>query len=410
MTTPIEETDHPLGYPVAEFDGVGEPDVRLDQAQRTYIRSLEGWQKEAIVTGHPSGNAWRLACDEGEYANGSDAAPSPLCFFTAGVASSYVEEIVALADRREIAIDDLRVVVDNYYTRSGSAVRGTRTAGALPPELDVEVTADADHGTIEELLADATRMAPITGLLAESHSNPFSLVYEGEQVPTGEVPSLNGDPLPDPDAVIEGHAPTAQRIAESPVEHLHRPTEPLSEDEQKYRGLEPDEYMEAVGTPDDGDTPDLIVHMRGTCTARDDGLTETEIEVFNPPGSMFRLRADESVHTGGEGRAPDSLSYVSSGIAFCFMTHVQSYAKPLGKEIADLNMVQDTHLSFGGATSGTEQRARALPVESHVHLDTPEGEEFAREAFRIAERSCFLQALCRTPDLQATIRNLSLNR
>ena len=46
----------------------------------------------------------------------------------------------------------------------------------------------------------------------------------------------------------------------------------------------------------------------------------------------------------------------------------------------------------GGALSGAADR-----VETHVHLDTREGVDFARRCRGMGERTCFLHALYRTP-------------
>lgn len=407
MTSPIEASNRPLAHSVDDFDGVGTPDVRLDRAQRLSLRSLENWQKEAVVSDFPSGTSWRLASDEGPYAKGADdAAPSPLCYFTAGMVSMFADEFLAAADRRDVPVEDLTMVLDNYYTRSGSVVRGTRTAGALPPELALEVDSAASDETVADLLDAATETAPVNGLLTDSHETAYRLFCNGDEISTGEVASLAGNPLPDPGELFEDISPAAPNPDESPVQHLHRPTEQLPDDEQKFPGYDPSANLEALGSPDESDVPELIIHMRGTCRIRDDGLREVQIEVFHPPGSMFRFLSDPDGPREAA-PAPDATTYLASGLAFCFTTHIQSYAQPLGKEISDLRMIQDSHFSAGGASSGSEGQGEALPLEGHVYLEIPDGEEFAREAFRIADESCFLQALCRTPELEPIVRSIS---
>ena len=42
MTTPLEALGCPLGFEVADGIGLDAPPVRLDQAQRTRVRSLSG--------------------------------------------------------------------------------------------------------------------------------------------------------------------------------------------------------------------------------------------------------------------------------------------------------------------------------------------------------------------------------
>ncbi len=91
---------------------------------------------------------------------------------------------------------------------------------------------------------------------------------------------------------------------------------------------------------------------------------------------------------------------MSAGIAFCFMTQFGRYAEIVRKELPSYRIVQDTHFARGdgAGTPGT-----ADPVETHVFLDTPEGDDFAREVLDMSEQTCFLHALCRT-DLAPVVR------
>jgi hypothetical protein len=106
---------------------------------------------------------------------------------------------------------------------------------------------------------------------------------------------------------------------------------------------------------------------------------------------------------GGRGLAPDAASYISAGIAFCFMTQLGRYAKIARKDLRDYRIVQDTHFSPGGATHGTGQAGRAEPVETDVYIESGEDDEFARLALDMSEQTCFLHALCRS-ELRARIR------
>ena len=113
------------------------PDNRKGDALRTWVRSLSGFQKEALVRSAKTGDTWRLVSDEGPYLNGHDAAPCPLAFLSTGMAASFMNEILALADLQGIEIGKLKLVQDNFYTMKGSMPkrtmvgggRGRRTAG-----------------------------------------------------------------------------------------------------------------------------------------------------------------------------------------------------------------------------------------------------------------------------------------
>jgi hypothetical protein len=66
----------------------------------------------------------------------STKAPCPISFLTTGMDPAYMEEILALAKQRGIAVRDLRFVQDNYYAMKGSALRDTMTGGAKDIDLE----------------------------------------------------------------------------------------------------------------------------------------------------------------------------------------------------------------------------------------------------------------------------------
>ena len=107
----------PIFFEIGNFDelGLSLPSDRHGQSVRTWARSLTVMQKEAIVFSERSGKAWRLASDEGPYLDGHDTAPCPLSFLTTGMVASYMNEIQALAKQRNIKINDITLIQDNFY-------------------------------------------------------------------------------------------------------------------------------------------------------------------------------------------------------------------------------------------------------------------------------------------------------
>ncbi len=93
----IENSDFPLVFKVQESpmtppEGNPVEDETTKIALRVQVRALDGMQKEAVVSTN-SGNTWRLVSDEGPYLNGTDLAPFPLAFYTAGMQFSFISEI-----------------------------------------------------------------------------------------------------------------------------------------------------------------------------------------------------------------------------------------------------------------------------------------------------------------------------
>ena len=393
LTSPLEELGYPLFFAVDESAGLEAPAERLDQSQRTSVRHLSGMQKEALVTSSRSGTTWRLASDEGDYLDGDDVAPCPLAFMTTGMVCSYANEVVALAEERDVEFSDLELVQDNFYTMTGSALRGDMTGGALNPEIEVRIDADADEAALRKLVDDAFTSAPVTGLLRGELENAFALALDGQRLEADRVAELDA-PLLDAEAHRFEEIPRDAGEQDPPLgRNTGRTTPEFTGDRGKYTSGESSSLASEQ---------DRVLHLRGTCTLRDDGLKSVEVELFSPRGSVFELLSDEPEGHGGRGRAPDATTYVAAGLGFCFMTQFGRYAGIVGKELADYRIVQDTHFAAGATAGSSGEPAHADPVETHVFLRSSEGEDFARDVLDMSEQTCFLHALCRT-DLEPEV-------
>lgn len=366
---------------------IAAPPSRRGVALRAWCRSLAGMQKEAIVASSADAKVWRLVSDEGPYLNGYDEAPFPLGHMTTGMIASYMNEVTALARARGVGTDGLRLVLHSYYSMEGSALRGTMTGGALPPELEVHGAAGSDPAALLALAEDAVAASPVCAVLGQVHEGLFTLTANGARVAPERVAAFAGEPPPDPGKRLERAEPGAG------------PEEPL------ITQVAPAELVDGAGGASSSyaETQSRILHVLGECAVRADGTKEIDMRILSPTGSTFRFLSDEATALGGGGAAPDAATYLSAGIAFCFMTQLGRYATITRKTLDAYRLVQDTHLPLGAASSGGGRAGTADPVETHVYLDTPESEDFARHALDMSEQTCFLHALCRT-ELQTRVR------
>lgn len=369
-----------------EAVGLSPAPLRHGDAVRTWVRALAGFQKEALVLSTRTGAMWRLVSDEGAYLNGHDAAPCPLSFLTVGMISSYMNEIMALAARDGVTLRHLRLIQNNYYTMKGSMMKRTMTGGALPVELEVEIACDLPDAALTEMLSNAVHASPLNGLMRGVLPSLFTLTHNGTQIATGAAQALAGAAVGGPG----GAAPIAGDTDLRLIERL---------------GLSPQKAV-AKGTAGTAtsltDEQDRTLNPAAICTLRADGIKEIEQHLYSPHGSIFRYLSEEAP-PHGQGRAPDAVSYISAGIAFCFMTQFGRMAMMERLDLSDYAVVQDTHFSLGGASGGTGRAGTADPVETHVHLATGESDDVARDMLDVSERTCFLHAFCRT-DLKTRLK------
>lgn len=372
-------------FKVANADEVGieAPQNRKGDAVRTWVRSLSGFQKEALIRSAKTGDTWRLVSDEGAYLNGYDAAPCPLAFLTTGMVSSYMNEILALADIENVEIRSLKLIQDNYYTMKGSMPKRTMIGGAEPVELQVEIDCDLDDNALNTFLGNAIHASPLNGLMRGHIDSLFKLSKNGKELPTSEAIELDAELLPDPSdrfARVEAQLMDAELL--------------------KWVGKTPKKEV-PLGTVAGGsslaDEQNRRLNIGAIATLRDDGLKEIQQMTYSPHGSNFRFLSSE------DGRAPDANSYISAGIGFCFMTQFGRFVSMLKLDLPEYRIIQDTHFSLGGASGGTGQAGTADSVETHVYLHTSEPDEMAQEMLDISEKTCFLHAFCKT-DLKTRLK------
>ncbi len=359
------------------------PDNRKGDALRTWVRSLSGFQKEALVRSAKTGRAWRLVSDEGPYLNGHDAAPCPLAFLSTGMAASFMNEILALAKLQNVEIRKLKLIQDNYYTMKGSMPKRTMVGGAENIDLQVEIDCDLDDAKLNEFLINATYASPLNGLMRGKLESLFKLGKNGVELPTAKVAELDGSLFPDPGDHFAKSEPSASDLT------LMEPIGPTPKKDV------------VLGTSAGGsslsDEQDRRLNIGAVAVMREDGIKDIQQMQYSPYGTSFRFLSSE------DGRAPDANTLISAGIGFCFMTQFGRFVSMLKLDLPDYRIVQDTHFSLGGASGSTGKAGEADPIETHVYLETSESDETAQEMLDISEQTCFLHAFCRT-DLKTKLK------
>jgi organic hydroperoxide reductase OsmC/OhrA len=346
---------------------------------RTYVNSLTVFQKEAIVTSRRAGQTWRLASDEGKYLRGNDAAPAPLTYLTIGMVSSFMNEIIALAKLRRITLNTIVLIQDNFYSMKGSMNLGTMLAGAEDVHIEAKIDSPSDQVTLQGLVTDAIAASPMGALMRDQKTNLFTLTHNGKSIAPKTVPEL------DSQLIGADHAGKIE-MAQGDWAHIltRGALTPKNENTNSFTGSSLANHQ------------NRLLHLRGICTLREDGVKVIEQQLFNPHGSIYYFLSDESPQDGGKALAPNAATYISAGIGFCFMTQFGRFAKMKHSKLRAYSIVQDAHSTVGGASGSTGKPGDFSPLETHVFLESDEDDDFARHILEVSERTCFLHAFCRT--------------
>lgn len=340
---------------------------------RTRVRALAGMQKEALIQYGANGAVWRLVCDEGPWLNGTDLAPFPLAFFAAGAAASLMSEFLGESRDRNIRVDALHLVQDNFFTMEGSALRGTMAAGIQPTQVRISARG---AGSTDEFLNIAE--------VALRERSPVERCLR-QVLPSGFVVRSNNEELLWPDkaaGIVAKLSDPAETFAS--VHPLSTAGTMLIE---KCAAIAKTQGP-AVGLAAE---QKRVVHVRAEGCIQEDGLKSIIVQCIQPAGSRFEFLSDNSEAMGGKERAPSGLAYLSAGVAFCFMTQIGRYAQIAKQQLHGYRIVQDTSFRLA-----QECEPDAFGIETLVCLDTDEPQEKSIQLVKMAEQTCYIHAAYRT--------------
>jgi uncharacterized OsmC-like protein len=362
-------------------------------AIRAEVRALEGMQKEAIVHYGPTGTCWRMVSDEGPYLNGSDLAPFPLAFYTAGMAFSFMTEFLRHAKAHDANIRSFKLIQDNYYTMQGSAIRGDMLGGAKPAEMKIEVDTDASEEMVNRLVQLAEQSSPAQSYMRDVLQNTFSLNFNGQPVDVADVAVYDGASSPDPAPAFE-HLRSLDGSTYQPDIIV------------KLKAAETVFGVEGGAGSSLKATQKRTLHVRGIGTLREDGLKEVQVQLFKPIGSTFRFLSQEPDESIGKETAPPALAYLSAGVGFCYMTQMGRYAHIVKQDLKSYRIIQDNIFELNGRAEEENLTATAEPVNTQVYVEMNESDEAARKLVSMSERTCFLHAAMRNSnpaEIQTTV-------
>jgi len=376
----IEGSGFPLVFKVTE--GSAPSDSENTVAVRTEVRSLEGMQKEAVVTYEPGGTTWRLVSDEGPYLNGKDMAPFPLAFFTAGMQFSFLSQFLQGARAQNVPLESVSLAQDNFYSMEGSFLRGDAMGGARSPELRLKVQSSAPASKIASLARMAEASSPAQSLMRTLLHNTFSVNLNGRALGITELAPSPPPGETDPATHFESVAPRSGGFLPEIITRVAKA--------EKRTGVEG-----GAGSSLQSEQKRTL-HVHGEARWLGDMLMETIVQLHKPIGSSFRFLCDEIETLGGKASAPPPLTYLSAGVGFCYMTQLGRYAHIKKQELDSYRIVQKNIFPFEGSTNDGRRNAGIGPTDTQVFLDAQfEEEGDAPKLVNMGQQTCFLHAAMR---------------
>ena len=254
-------------------------------------------------------------------------------------------------------------------------------------ELEAQIDSPADQGTLQALVLDAVAASPLNGLMRGRKESLFSSRITVARLRSARLCPCRAQ-LDRSRRLVRACDPRSARLVE--------PDRPPGSDPENRRNRHA-RWRQPQGRAKSHSPCARHLHAASEWHEinRATSVQSARIDL--------RFLSEEGPPNGGQVRAPDAVTYISAGIAFCFLTQLGRYAKIVRKTVDRYACVQDTHFTLGGASAGTGKPGEADPVETHLYVVSPETDDFARAALDMSEQTCYLHAFCKT-DLKAKVR------
>ena len=313
---------------------------------------------------------WHILADEiaanGEYPYG----PSPLSYYTTGIAANLHTQVVKAAEVQGVELDDVKVEVMNTF-RWNEMISDDGTGHLDVTTTNIIIESDASEEEVQSVIDMAINAwAAGEALRNETVIEP-ALIVNGE----------NWD--------IYGAAPGTSPSEVSVVGDL---TMSRVTDEPRYP-----EYIELPSQQEDAGFSlsfDAITNMEFEIFAIAESAATSErpylkqVTLSTPSEGTWVVYSDEFMYEGDTPLAPTSLEYFTVGTALCLTSQTTIVSSMMDLEFTDYRVENQT--DYRQENVGTTDMASYLDtVHSYIIIESDESQERLEAFFNKSLSLCF---------------------
>ena len=146
-----------------------------------------------------------------------------------------------------------------------------------------------------------------------------------------------------------------------------------------------------------GDPVEFVMDL--TAESLDGALKRATVKPNLPGWGAFEILCDEGPSIGGSDSAPAPLAYLSAGIAFCMLTHLNFYIETHELNVDNLRIEQRLRFTTNERTRRPSDppASGCLGIEMHLVIDSNAPEDAARELAETARALCMAHQAILSP-------------
>ncbi len=355
----------PVAAETSETDNNQNIAVVTEMLQNENTSMLKGAYVQTIDDSDYTG--WHLLADEGAAEGEYPYGPSPLSYYTTGVATNLHTQIINAANVLDVELDNIKVeVVNKFRWNEMSSDTGTGHTDSTKTSVVIESSASNEEvqavmdlafnaWAVGEALANETKIEPQLVINGENWDN-----YNLRPVTSlSEVSVVDG---------LEISSVTDQTVYPETIE--------LEEAEDEGMSLSAMDNMEfeiyAISeTVDNQDRPQL-----------------KKVTLSTPSGESWEIYSDEFMSENDTPLAPTSLEYFTAGTALCLTSQTTLVSAMMDLDFTEYRVENQTDYREENINT-TDMVSYADTVHSYVLIESDETEERLEEFFNKSLSLCF---------------------
>jgi len=312
-------------------------------------------------------NGWHFLADEGAAEGENPYGPSPLSYYTAGVATNLHTQIINASNVLNVELDNVKVeVVNKFRWNEMSSDSGTGHTDTITTSVIIESRAsDEDVQAVMDLAFKAWSAGEA---LANKTTIEPSLVINGdnwENYRTKPVTSLSDI------SVVDG-------LKTSSVTDVTVYPETINLEEVEDEGMS----LSSM------DNMEFEIYAISESAVTEDRPYLKKVTLSTPSGESWEIYSDEFMSEEDKPLAPTSLEYFTAGTALCLTSQTTLVSAMMDLDFTEYRVENQTDYREENINT-TEMVSYADAVHSYVLIESEEPVERLEEFYRKSLASCF---------------------
>lgn len=383
-----DEVVMPLAFePATAEASVGDENVNIATATEMVHSKTSGMLKKGNVRtlGVDDYNGWSVIADEGATNDGYPYGPSPLSYYTTGIAANLHQQIIKAAEVKDVVLDDVRVEVHNtFYWDEMMSAEGKGYLGVTTTDIIIESSESA--AVIEDIKEIALNAWTAGEALANKTEVIPELVVNGDVWDNFRAAPGTTD---SDESYVGGYQ--MSKITEEIVVPTY--VELIPQEDQKM----------SLNIKDTMNNLSFEIYAISESANDSERPYLKNVILSAPSFETWQVLSDEVMYEGDKPAAPTSLEYFTLGTSLCLTSQTTLVSSMMGLGYTDYRV--EHQFNYRNENVGTSDMAGYMDtIQTYVIIESDEPMERLETFYSKALALCFAgEGLTQETEMNTTL-------